>query len=289
VSMHRTNDRRRRRFDRRVGGEDENSQRWLLTYADMITLLTALFIVMWSISATNVAKFEQLKLALREALGGKGMLHQTGVLGGGRAILNAEGTPIRSIEPRAARTDAPQHELAGTSTGFATTSAERLAKQDLENLERIRAEIERYAVAHHLTPKIQTSIDERGLVIRLLTDDLLFNSGRAELRTGALPVLRKISRLLASSRIPNNVRVEGNTDNVPISNSLFRSNWELSAARATAVVQQLLADEVPAGRLAIAGYADQRPVATNATASGRQFNRRVDLVVLRRALDGGPR
>jgi chemotaxis protein MotB len=289
MSMHRTNDRRRRRFDRRAAVDDQNSQRWLLTYADMITLLTALFIVMWSISATNVAKFEQLKLALREALGGRGVLHQTGVLSGGRAILNPEGTPIKSIEPRAASTEPPQHELAGTSTGFAATPAQRLAEQDLENLERVRAELERYAVAHHLTPKIQTSIDERGLVIRLLTDDLLFNSGRAELRRGALPVLRKISQLLGSSRIPNNVRVEGNTDNVPISNSLFRSNWELSAARATAVVQQLLAYGVPAGRLALAGYADQRPVATNGTAAGRQLNRRVDLVVLRRALDGGPR
>jgi chemotaxis protein MotB len=101
-------------------------------------------------------------------------------------------------------------------------------------------------------------------------------------------VIRKISRLLASSRIPNNLRIEGNTDNVPISTALFRSNWELSAARATAVLQQLLEFGVPAGRLAIAGYADQRPVATNATVAGRQFNRRVDLVVLRRALGGGP-
>jgi chemotaxis protein MotB len=287
VSLQRPIDRRRRRFEGMQRAEDENSQRWLLTYADMITLLTALFIVMWSISATNGAKFEELRVSLKQALSGEDLIGSKGILDGERGILEPNGTPVESIVPRAVRVDPPQHELAGTSTGFARASlSEQLAERDLENLERVKVELERYAIASHLTGHIRTSIDERGLVIRLLTDDLLFNSGQAELRTGALPVLRKISALLASHRIPNNLRVEGNTDNVPISNALFRSNWELSAARATAVVQQLLEFGMPAGRLAIAGYADQRPVAPNKTAAGRQRNRRVELVVVRRALGG---
>lgn len=287
MSLQRPIDRRRRRFVGAQNADDDNGQRWLLTYADMITLLTALFIVMWSISATNSVKFEQLRVSLKQALSGKDLIGNKGILDGERGILEPNGTPVESIVPRAARVDPPQHELAGTSTGFARALlAEQLAERDLENLERVKAELERYAIANHLTAHIRTSIDERGLVIRLLTDDLLFNSGRAELQTGALPVLRKISALLASERIPNNLRVEGNTDNVPISNALFRSNWELSAARATAVVQQLLEFGMPAGRLAIAGYADQRPVAPNKTAAGRQRNRRVELVVVRRALGG---
>jgi chemotaxis protein MotB len=286
MSIQRPSDRRRRRFEvQRV--DDDNAQRWLLTYADMITLLMALFIVMWSISATNGVKFEQLRVSLNQALSGKELIGNKGILSGERGILEPNGRPIETIVPRAARVDPPQHEVAGTSTGFAETSlAERLAEQDLENLQRVKGELERYVAANKLTGRIRTSIDERGLVIRLLTDDLLFDSGEAKLRSGALPVLRKISTLLASERIPNNLRVEGNTDDVPISNARFRSNWELSAARATAVVQQLLEFGMPAERLAIAGYADQRPVAPNKTATGRQSNRRVELVVVRRALGG---
>jgi len=100
----------------------------------------------------------------------------------------------------------------------------------------------------------------------------------------SFPLLAHIARLLVSRRIENPVRVEGNTDNVPISTPEFPSNWELSAARATAVLAKLLAHGVPPFRLSVAGYADQRPVASNATAAGRHLNRRVELVVLRRSL-----
>ena len=278
MSIQRPNDRRRRRIDHFV--QEDDKQRWLLTYADMITLLMALFIVMWSISVTNGTKFEQLKLSLKEALSAKGLLHQKGILNGENGILEPNGTPTRNITPRAAQANPPYHEVGATGSGLAA----RLAREDLENLERVRVEIERYAISHHLSEKIRTSIDERGLVIRLLSDDLLFNTGHAELRPGALPVLRKISRLLVSKRIPNDLRVEGNTDDVPISNALFRSNWELSTTRATVVLQKLLELGLAPDRLSAAGYADQRPVAPNPTADGRQLNRRVDLVVLRRAL-----
>jgi chemotaxis protein MotB len=131
---------------------------------------------------------------------------------------------------------------------------------------------------------IHTSIDERGLVIRVLTDSVLFPSGEAALAPQAAPLLARLAKLVGT--IANPVRVEGNTDDRPIATARFRSNWDLSAARATAVVVVLIADGVRATRLSVAGYADQRPVASNATARGRSLNRRVDLVVLRNHSNG---
>ncbi len=96
-----------------------------------------------------------------------------------------------------------------------------------------------------------------------------------------MPLLEHVARLLTANGLTNPIRVEGNTDSVPISTPQFHSNWELSTARATAVLQFLLGHGVPADRLSVAGYADQRPIATNTTAAGRSLNRRVDLVVLR--------
>jgi chemotaxis protein MotB len=124
-------------------------------------------------------------------------------------------------------------------------------------------------------------------VIRLLTDQVLFDTGEARLKSRALPLLDRIAGLLAGGGVVNPVRVEGNTDDVPIATPEFPSNWELSTARADAVLQVLLAGGVSPARLSVAGYADQRPLAANGTAAGRARNRRVELVVLRRALPEG--
>jgi chemotaxis protein MotB len=120
----------------------------------------------------------------------------------------------------------------------------------------------------------------------VLTDDVLFDSGKATLKSRSVPLLTEISALLAKG-VVNPIRIEGNTDDVPISTPQFHSNWDLSTARADAVLEFLLAHGVAARRLSAVGYADQRPIASNATASGRSENRRVELVVLRRTFNGG--
>jgi chemotaxis protein MotB len=158
---------------------------------------------------------------------------------------------------------------------------------DLENLQRLKKRLDEWAAEHGLKTKVDTTIDERGLVIRVLTDDLLFDSGHAVLRPAALPLIATVARFVSdTSKVPNDIRVEGNTDNVPISNAEFRSNWELSAARATAVLQQLVHTGVPGRRLSATAYGEQRPLAANTSATGRAKNRRVELVVLRRAVSG---
>jgi chemotaxis protein MotB len=258
------------------GGHDGPDERWLLTYSDMITLLMALFIVMWSMSTVNISRFAALKASLREAFNGK-------LAEGGASIQN--GAP--GLLPEQSNIVAPPETkpIAFQPVKALPDPMESGEQQDLENLLRLKRELDAYAAASGLKAKVRSDIDERGLVVRVLTDDLLFDSGEAVLRDVALPVLTRIATLLRdASRVPNPVRVEGNTDDRPISTSRFRSNWELSTARATAVLQVLLQRGLDPRRASVAGYADQHPIASNATARGRSLNRRVELVVIRRSL-----
>lgn len=266
------NRRRRRRADS-TDDHGAGMERWLLTYSDMITLLMALFIILWAISSVNVSKFAELKQSLSQAFRGKVIQGGAAVLNGGPQALQPQGTQVPTILTPASLAEQ-----------IAAQISYEAQKSDLENLQRLEHRIDAYARAQGLSGEIRTSIDERGLVVHVLTDQLLFDTGKAVVKQRALPLLTRIASLLASARVPNPIRVEGNTDDVPISTSAFRSNWELSAARATAVLEVLLAHGVPASRLSAAGYADQRPVASNSTAGGRAANRRVDLVVLRRAV-----
>lgn len=158
------------------------------------------------------------------------------------------------------------------------------AAADLANLRDLKKKIDAYALRRDLDGKIVTAIDERGLVIRVLTDDLLFDSGEAVLRRSAGSVLDEVARLVVTQSRGNPVRVEGNTDNLPISTARYRSNWDLSAGRATAVMDYLIDRGLDTTNASVAGYADQRPLASNETAAGRSQNRRVEIVVLRSAV-----
>jgi len=265
----------RRRGGHGGGDHEEGAERWLLTYADMITLLLALFIVLWSISSVNISKFTELKASLHSAFSGKIVNGSPAILSGGPAPLSPVGTQVPNVQPTP--------NIPNITSAIRTQITTALAKQDVENLARIKQAIDRYAKIHGLSGKLQTSVDERGLIVHVLTDQLLFDPGQAQLEPQAQPILAQVSHLLTMNGLANPVRVEGNTDSTPIRTLQFRSNWELSAARASAVVQFLLFHGVQPRRLSLAGYADQRPVATNETAVGRGRNRRVDIVVLRRS------
>src|SRR5215475_3778486 len=210
-------------------------ERWLLTYADMITLLMALFIVMWSVSAVNKSKFDELKSSLHAAFG------HSSILPGDHSIMQSSGSPVSAftIIP----TDMPPR----------TAVQRTFRKLEQDNLERVRQQVEAAARAEGLSAELRTYIDERGLVVRLLTDKLMFDPGRAVLKPDARPLLERVARALTA--VANPVRVEGNTDNQPIATSQFPSNWELSAARATAVLEALRGHGVSDHRLSVAGYA----------------------------------
>jgi chemotaxis protein MotB len=267
---------------RAAGGHEGADERWLLTYADMITLLMTLFIVLWSISSINISKLDVLQQSLNNAFSGKP------VVNGGLAVLN--GTPSRI---NGVQTSEQMSQSAATSSSIlpraltnpigASSAREvnRAARAEQRSLQKVQQQIQRYARSHGFAQLIRTNIDQRGLIIRLLTDNVLFDSGRADINPGAVPLIRHVTDLVLNSGITNPIRVEGNTDAVPLSGGLYHDNWGLSAARAVAVLDQLQAGGVPAARLSMAGYADTHPIATNATAAGRAQNRRVDVVVLR--------
>src|SRR5262249_28482324 len=155
--------------------------------------------------------------------------------------LNPDGTPIRpvvNVDPAQSVTK----QL--TAAAKPTKVLDQAAAKELESLRRVQREIESYAQSHGFADRVQTNINERGLVVRLLTDELLCDTGKAVVKRASFPLLAKISSLLRAQDIVNPVRVEGNTDTVPISTAQFRSNWELSTSRATAVLQFLLASHI---------------------------------------------
>jgi chemotaxis protein MotB len=260
---------------RRPAAEEHPDERWLLTYSDMITLLMALFIVMWAISSVNISKFDQLKASLKSAFSGKVLPTNDSVLTGQSAPFDQEGQPISPlVQP---------NQPAFRIKSIAASINQAAANQDTENLRHLQEQVQQYAAQHGFARAVHTTIDERGLVIRLLTDKVLFDSGSGVLRSESYPLLTEISHLLTRADIVNPVRVEGNTDDQPIHSALYPSNWELSTARADAVLEFVLGQGVKPGRLSVAGYGDQHPVDSNATAAGRSANRRVDLVILRRS------
>jgi chemotaxis protein MotB len=268
-----------RRGKRGHAAEHENEERWLLTYADMLTLMFALFMVLYSISSVNISKYETLQKSLKAAFSGS-------ILSGGHAIMQSGSqstsahrpatSPVPAIVPLTPSIPKPSDTSAQQITKAMLTAS--AAKQEQEDFRKLQQELNAYAKAHGFANEVQTVIDRRGLVVRVLTDKLLFDSGSATLQSAGLPLLDEISRLLNVDR-KHPITVEGNTDNQPIQSSQFPSNWELSTDRATTVVRYLIAHGIYNERLSAAGYADLHPLASNATAAGRARNRRVDVVL----------
>ncbi len=279
----------------------ENEERWLLTYSDMITLLMALFMVLFSISSVNVSKYITLQQSLKAAFSGS-------ILPGGKSILQsgsestsahtpatAEVPSIMPLTPnipkpvdigtaqaqaaiKAAQAVYPQEPIGISARELqAALQAAESASQEQSAFLALKLRINEYAQAHGFANQVTATIQRRGLVVTVLTDRLLFDSGSATLQPGGLPLLDEIASLLNVDRT-HPIVVEGYTDDIPISTPQFPSNWELSTARATTVVQYLISHGVNENRLGAAGYAQLHPVASNATAAGRQTNRRVEIV-----------
>jgi chemotaxis protein MotB len=278
---------------RRHGAQEEGSnERWLLTYADMITLLMALFMVLFSISSVNISKYQTLQKSLKAAFSGN-------ILPGGKAIAQQGATnnsahvpskvELQAIEPVATEGASSLQNSSAHGAGSATATsssssaaaaASAAAQRQAAEFARIKHELEEYARSHGFAKSVHTTIEARGLVIRVLTDSLLFASGQATLEGRADGLLGEIAQLL-NVDVTHPISVEGNTDNVPIQSSQFPSNWELSTARASTVVRFLISHGVGARRLTATGNAEQRPLESNVTPAGRARNRRVEIVMRR--------
>jgi chemotaxis protein MotB len=230
----------------------DNKERWLLTYADLITLLMAFFVVLYALSSINVKKFQAIALSLSLAMGG------------GESVLTESGV---SLAPGISGSNFLNDEL---TTG---------ELQELTDLERIRQELQSYIEQNGLTGKVAVNMEERGVVVSF-QEVALFPLGSAELTRDARETIGKIGLIL--TKTSQYIRVEGHTDNLPINTSVYPSNWELSVARATSVVQELIHSlDFPPYRLSATGYSEFRPRTPNDSEAQRQQNRRVDIVILK--------
>ena len=233
-----------------------NHDRWLVSYADFVTLLFGFFVVLYAFARADEKKQSQIPDAINSAFQSMGMSPGKGGKLSAQAPSDAKPTSITTAEQ-------------------VRTSAE--VKQDLERIERALAQ----SLANEVkSGAVSLTMERSGLVITL-HESGFFASGSATPDPRASSTLRQIAASLSGS--PYDVRVEGHTDNVPMHSALFNSNWDLSAARATAIGQLMLAlNAIAPERLSVAGYGEFHPVASNDTQEGRAQNRRVDLVVMPR-------
>ena len=257
--------------------EHVNHERWLITYADMITLLMVLFIVLFSMSQVDLAKFEQLKQSLNGAFGASsGGGSGASPIEGGDGVLPGSTVPIAlpAVDAEA------QAALATQEAQKVAAAAEQAVLE--ETKAKLGAALGRAGLGG---AGIGMRVERRGLVVTIASDKVLFHPGQATLRPEGHDIIRQLARPLAS--MPNPLRVEGHTDDVPIAGS-YASNWELSTARATTVLRELAsAGGIAPARLSAAGYADQRPMAPNTTPDGRARNRRVEILVEANTPEGG--
>lgn len=238
---------------KKKGGEEghENAERWLLTYADMITLLMAFFIMMYSMSVMNLEKFHEAAISIRSGFGG--------ALKGG------------------------QHLLTYTNDSNKTDVYQKSTKDAVHKAEQ---ELVSNAIENNLGDQMTVSRETRGLVVSICIDGLLFPRGSAVLSPKANILLRPIAKILRT--VPTEIMVEGHTCPRPIATAVFPSNWELSAARASSVVRFLQANGVSPKHLRAVGYADTKPRVPNTTEKNRAWNRRVNIVIVDTAPEGDP-
>jgi len=236
--------------------EAENIDRWLVSYADFITLLFAFFVVMYSMSSINDGKYRVLSDTLVEAFRTPPKSKDPIQVGETRKSILPVESVVEKPEVIKIRPDPVVDE----------TQTSRIAKQVT-------------AVMQPLIDKNLINVKHDKLWVEVeLNNSILFTSGEADLGSRAYGVLRKLAQVIKD--LPNHVDVEGHTDNLPISNELYRSNWELSATRAASVVHLLVGEGVAPTRMSAIGYGEYRPKISNRSVSGRRINRRVVIVIL---------
>ena len=227
------------------GGGHESGERWLLTYSDMITLLLALFVVLFSISSVNISKYVSLQQSLKAAFSGS-------ILSGGSSILESgadstsqnspNNTVVPAIVPLTPTIPKPTDQGAEASQAqVSRADARRPRTPPRSNRTSSRCEhrLNAYAKAHGFSNQVKAQIEQRGLVVTVLTDNLLFSSGSDTLEPASYPLLTEIANLIDLDSEKHPVDVEGYTDDVPIDTTQFPSNWWLSSGRANVVLQFL--------------------------------------------------
>lgn len=230
---------------RRRKESHNNSERWLLTYSDLITLLMIFFVVMYALSNVDVAKYKVISESLRVAMGG------------GKTMVGQDNTSSVTDDVKVIDTQ---------------SSEEKTKMEDLKKT------VDKYLEQNGLSQAVTSKIEQRGLVVSI-KDTLFFDNGKADIKPEFAKMLIDIGKIL--NQLGHYIRIEGHTDNVPIKTSQYNSNWQLSSVRAANVTELLVEQSgIAPKQLSAVGYGEFRPVSDNSTEAGRMKNRRVDIIII---------
>jgi len=269
----------RRRRTSHSGHEEGGSERWLVTYADVLTLLLVLFIVLFSISVVNTSKFITLRSSLSSAFGDG----QKSVLDGGNGLndndaqgegqqLVMPGAPVLGAPTSASSTAGPDQPDTGLQTRYPAA-----VEKEVQNFAAIRRAITKALDQQGLSGAVRFTVDHRGLIVTIITSSLVFPGNSAELLPGGQRIMAAITPPLRG--VPNRIEVDGYTNQEKVSTYPYPSGWELSSARASAVVRFLSADGIAEDRLSAVGWSDQHPLYPPSDPRAVTLNRRVEVVV----------
>jgi chemotaxis protein MotB len=228
--------------------EPESSERWLLTYADLITLLLGLFVILYAMSKVDQAKFNEVAIALNQTFGGKTILSEHSGI-----------TPMPAPPPQ---------NSADNNDEVSSDSEQNEVSQNINKA------LEEYVQSS----KVSIAESSEELTIHLL-ETLIFETGSDTIKPEARNVLNKLSDLIRV--LPNKIRVEGHTDNIPINTPQFPSNWHLSIARSLNTAYYMMQKGVNPKKISILGYSEYKPIGPNDTPENRAKNRRVDIVIIK--------
>ncbi len=217
---------------------EENNERWLLTYSDLITLLLGLFVILYAMSKIDSEKYSQIVAALEGAFGKERAV----VLNGHKGIMKS---PMPALDAERAK--------------VSQEISDAIGKMNTKNL-------------------VSLTHNERGVTIHIM-EEMLFTSGSAEIKSASLPALDTLAAMLKN--IPNDIRIEGHTDNIPIATRRFPSNWHLSVERALNVGYYIISKHnLNPEKISVVGYSEYKPLTPNDTEEHRSKNRRVDIVII---------
>jgi chemotaxis protein MotB len=247
--------------------EEHMDESWLVPYSDILTLLLALFIILFAMSSVDAQKFNILSRAFNEMFtGGTGVLNFTSSVP--PSNIDVQNVNKKEITKNQANLDAAKK----------NQEKQEALKKDQEELYAIQTKVNNYIQNANLTNKLQTSLTSEGLLVTI-RDNVLFDSGSADVRSQDIQVAQEISSLLVMDP-PRNVIISGHTDNVPIQNSRYASNWELSVMRAVNFMKIVLQNNsLDPKWFSAKGYGEYQPVASNDTPDGRSKNRRVEILI----------
>jgi chemotaxis protein MotB len=268
--------------------EHENHERWMVSYADMLTLLFVLFVVLFAISQVDQRKFAALKNGLAAGFGAASPFDGGTGVNSGSGVASSEDSikPDMNLTPALASQNTSQSRAEQTAAARAVAAANlakqqqqyAAAQQEVEKYAQVKKRIKQALADQKLNAGVRFTVDSRGLVVTIVTSSVVFAGDSAALRPAGQRIVAAIAPALRP--LKNNIEVDGHTNQLPVPTRNYPTAWELSTARASAVVRFLVSDGLPASRMSAAGYAGERPLYPPSDPRAVTLNRRVEVIVL---------